>query len=74
MIPRIDIKATGENIKRLMDETGTTKEDIVTCCGVTIQTVYSWLSGRRFPSADNLVVLSWIFGCKVDDIIAVAYG
>ena len=74
MIPRIDAKATGKNIKALMACTDTTKDEIRLWCDVSLQTYYDWTSGRRVPSTKNLLILSWLFECKMDDIIAVAYG
>ena len=75
MIPHIDIKATGENIKALMKSTAVTPTEIKEWCNfTTVQPIYHWIHGRHLPSVDSLVILACMFGCKVDDIIVIKVG
>ncbi len=75
MIPKIDIKATGENIKALMDSTGVTPTEIKEWCGfTTVMPIYHWIHGRNLPSLDSLAILACMFGCKMDDIIVLEVG
>lgn len=70
MIPVIDVKATGENIKRLMTEKGITAREIQDWCGFsTVQPVYHWISGRNMPTVDNLLILSYMFDCSMEKIL-----
>lgn len=48
----------GIKIKHLSDETEINRE-----------TIYSWESGKRVPSLDNLVKLSKFFGVSLDQLV-----
>lgn len=39
----------------------------------TPQAIYKWQRGDTLPTIDNFVVLSSVFGVKIDDILAVGY-
>ena len=66
----VDAKATGENIKALMDKNNLTVTDVrKACCLATSQAVYKWIWGVNLPTLDNLIVLAKLFNCKMDDII-----
>lgn len=70
MIPVINIKATGERIKTLMDERELVVKDIQEELGLaTVQAVYKWFYGQNLPSLDNLICLSRVFQVKIDDIL-----
>ena len=70
--PLIDMKKTGETIKRLMDENGITVKDLQQMLRLSsVQAIYYWLSGDKIPSIDNLCVLSHIFNVPIDDILSV---
>ena len=70
MIPKIDVKETGRNIKRLMEEGGVTPSNIQLWCGfTTVQPIYHWMNGRNLPSVDNLLILSAVLGCSMEDIL-----
>lgn len=69
-MPRIDMQATGNNIKVIMNRCGVTVVDIQTVFGFnTPQAIYKWIRGVAMPTIDNIVVLAMIFNVKVDDII-----
>ena len=66
----IDLKATGENITRLRNETGLSVIDIQKALGFsTRMSIYKWQYGQTLPSVDNLVRLADLFNVKMDDII-----
>lgn len=70
MIPIIDVKRTGKNIKNIMLKKGVTPKDIQEWCGFsTVQPIYHWTSGRNLPSVDNLLILSYILDCSMEHIL-----
>ena len=67
---RLDTEATGRNIKKMMEERGLQIKDIQTACGFsTEQAIYKWFRGDTMPAIDNLVIVSDLFKCTMDDII-----
>ena len=72
MTPIINLEATGKNIDKLMKERGLSKRDVCEMCGLTaVQTIYKWVHGKCLPTIDNLLVLSYLFGVKIDDILVI---
>ena len=72
MIPQINMKKTGENIKRLMNNRGLSVRAVQEVCGfATPQAIYKWLHGKSLPTVDNLVILADLFCCTIDDILIV---
>ena len=70
MIPTIDIIATGENIKALMDEREMSVKYVSGELGFgCVQGVYKWIHGRCLPSIDNLVALSYLLQVRMEDIL-----
>lgn len=68
--PTLNIKATGENIKKLRRKCGLTVENISQYMGFeSTQAVYKWQSGKSLPTVDNLFALSKLFGVKIEDIL-----
>lgn len=66
----IDMKKTGDNIKRLMRQKGLEVKDIQECLGLsTPQSIYHWRHGRSLPSIDNLFILSNVLETSIDDIL-----
>ncbi len=71
MIPMIDKKTTGQQLKYFMKESGLTPRDIQEYLSLScVQTVYRWFMGVNIPSIDNLYALSSLFGTSVDALIA----
>lgn len=69
-IPVIDMTATGNNIMRMRINAGMTVKDLQDVFGFTTpQAIYKWQRGTALPTVDNLVVLSAVFGVKIDDIL-----
>lgn len=74
MTPIIDLEATGKKIKENMERKGLTPKDVQKELGLTVyQSVYHWIHGRNLPTIDNLVVLSRLFGCRIDDLLVVRW-
>lgn len=72
MLPRIDVKRTGENIKRLRLERGMTVAELQEQLQLgSPQAVYKWQSGTTLPSVDSLVILAQILNVTMDEIIVV---
>ena len=70
IIPVIDLKATGQNIKNLRISAGISVKDLQYIYGFTNpQAIYKWQNGDCMPSIDNLVILASILGVTVDDIL-----
>ena len=69
-MPVIDMVATGENIDRMRREQGMSVKDIQEFFGLgTVNTVYTWIRGKKLTSIDNLVLLADMFGTTIDDIL-----
>ena len=71
-IPVIDMAATGANITRLRVQSGYSVKDLQRIFGfVTPQAIYKWQHGSALPTIDNLLMLSMIFGTRIEDILVV---
>ena len=69
-IPRIDLKASSQNIRRFMDGKGLTVIQVQRALHLTCpQTVYKWLYGQSLPTIDNLVALASLLDVTIDDIV-----
>ena len=61
MIPIIDKKKTGINLRLMMDERGITVKDVQQYLGLgSVQSVYHWLNGLSMPTVDNLYALRFV--------------
>lgn len=70
MLPIIDKKKTGINLRLMMDERGLTVKDVQQYLKLgSVQSVYHWLNGISLPTVDNLYALSYLFQVPVDDMI-----
>ena len=70
MIPVIDKKATGINIRRTMDKLDLSVKDLQAYQGLNrLQSIYHWLNGICLPTVDNLYALSNLFLVPVDDLL-----
>ena len=60
----------GTNLQHLRKCNGNmTQEKLSQRMGVSRQTVSKWESGESYPELENLMVLSDIFGCTLDDLL-----
>ena len=70
MKPVVNLGATGTNIKNLMKSSGFSARDLQLLMDFPyIQTIYNWTRGINLPTIDNLVVLSKIFNCSINEIV-----
>ena len=68
--PVIDLKATGQNLRRLWREKGYRVADLQTYLGMEYpQAIYNWQSGRNLPSIDHLYAISKLLQVTVNDIL-----
>ena len=66
----VDMQATGDRIKQLREENQMRVFDLANALGLeSEQAVYKWQRGQCLPNADNLVRLSILFGCHIEDIL-----
>jgi transcriptional regulator with XRE-family HTH domain len=74
-LPIIDLRATGQNIKRIREASGISVREIQKVLGFTNpQAVYKWQNGECLPTIDNLVILAAVLGVTVDEILVVEGG
>lgn len=72
--PVIDMKATGENIKALMNSAEITVSDVQKYFGfANPQAVYHWINGERIPQIDNLLALSKLLNVPLENLLIYNY-
>ncbi len=70
MVPAIDQKATGRQIRKILKLRGFTVQDVKDRLMLgCVQSVYHWLDGQSLPSLDNLYALSKMLGVPMDRLI-----
>ena len=68
--PVIDMKATGQNIRRLREQKGVSVRELSRFLGLSdVQAIYKWQRGESLPSTDNLVALSRFLDTPIDQIL-----
>ncbi|NLC18831.1 MAG: helix-turn-helix transcriptional regulator [Clostridiales bacterium] len=68
--PRIDMVATGANIKKIRISCGLSVKDLQEYFGFEQpQAIYKWQWGECLPSIDNLYALSKLFRIPIDQIL-----
>ena len=71
-LPSIDLKKTGQNIKKMRKEVGVTVRELQVMFGFTSpQAIYNWQNGISLPSVDNFIVLAAVLGTTIEEIIAI---
>lgn len=69
--PVIDPVMTGNNIKNLIKDSGSTVTSVGKDLGLSDKsTIYKWLRGDALPSIDNMLALSMIFNVPINDMLA----
>lgn len=70
MVPVINKRETGINLRRIMDKCGLSAKDVQEYLGLgCVQSVYRWLDGINVPTVDNLYALSEFFQLPIDAIV-----
>ena len=70
MIPLINKRETGVNLRRIMDVRGITAKDVQEYLGLgCVQSVYRWTDGTNMPTIDNLYALSELLQVPIDAIV-----
>lgn len=70
-MPAVDMVQTGKNIEEICGKAGVTPKDIQNACGLTTaNAVYKWRQGQCLPTVDNLAVIAFLCGVKIDDIVS----
>jgi len=70
MIPLINKRETGINLRRIMDKCGLTAKEVQQYLGLgCVQSIYRWLDGVNMPTIDNLYALSELFQVPIDAIV-----
>jgi len=68
--PQIDVRATGQNIDRLLTEKQISVRTLQTYFGFdTPRAIYKWLRGEHLPSVDHLFALSRLLQIPLQDIL-----
>ena len=69
---KVDKRATGLNIYRLLENSRLTKEEIAEFLELNSpRVIYDWTSGIKLPSTENLFNLAKLFNVQVEDILAI---
>lgn len=66
---KIDMKATGENIKKQCESAGVSPKDLSRELNLDISTIYYWFQGKTLPRFDTAYSIAEICKCKMDDLI-----
>ena len=70
VFPVIDMRATGENIRRLREQNGMKVSDLQEIFGFTNpMSIYKWQEGKTLPDYPNLLLLTDLWNVKVEDIL-----
>lgn len=70
MIPLINKRETGVNLRKIMDMRGITAKEVQEYLGLgCVQSVYRWIDGINMPTIDNLYALSELFQVPIDTIV-----
>lgn len=68
-IPVIDMKKTGQNLKKIMKMEDVKPVLISRITGLSLQAIYDWLGGKKMPNLDNLMLLSRLLNRPVEELI-----
>ncbi len=66
----IDMQATGQHIRQIMEEQGTSVRKLQAFFGFdSPNAIYKWIHGESLPTLDNLYALAGYFRMTVDEIL-----
>lgn len=66
---KIDMKASGENIRKRCEQAGLNPKELSRTFDIDISTVYYWFQGKSLPRFDIAYGLAQLCGCYLDDLI-----
>ncbi|MGN0169227.1 MAG: helix-turn-helix domain-containing protein [Lachnospiraceae bacterium] len=70
MLPKINRKETGINLRKIMDRRGVTVKDVQQYLGLdSVQSIYHWLNGLSMPTLENLYALSALLQVTMDELV-----
>ena len=70
MIPLIDSKETGRQLKKMMDERKISVREVQSYLHLgCVQSIYHWFHGMSLPSLDNLYALSELMQVPMDALV-----
>ena len=68
----LDKDKTGQNLKRLIQRSGMSYDDIADHLNLnTARVIYDWVNGFKLPKIEHLVILSLLFQVKIEDILVI---
>lgn len=68
--PVIDMKKTGENIKRVREKNNISVRELQGYLGLeSPQAIYQWQQGISLPTVDHLCALSHLFSITMNEIL-----
>ena len=68
----IDMKATGQNIKRLLKDNGYSVRDVMEITSIsTEQAIYKWFRGESLPSIDAQLALCKQLGLRMEELFVI---
>ncbi len=59
------------NLKRYMEVTGKSRNDISEALGISYFTVSDWVNGKKYPRMDKVEMLANYFGIQKSDLIEI---
>ena len=68
-ITGLDMKATGDQISKLINESGLNDKQLGEIMNLSVQSINKWRHGHNLPDIENLFILSRILGKRVDDFL-----
>lgn len=71
-LPEVDFKGTGKKIKEQMRKCKMDHFDLALLLRMrTTSSIYAWTQGRHIPNSEYLLQLANIFGCRMEDLLAI---
>lgn len=69
-VPILDRRETGFRIAQLREQKGFSVVELQKIFGFkTPQMIYNWQNGTNVPNAQQLLILTYLFGVSIEDII-----
>ena len=68
-ITGLDMKATGDQISKLINESGLNDKQLGEIMHLSVQSINKWRHGHNLPDIENMFILSRILEKRVDDFL-----